>query len=98
LLVPFPSDGVPCKIAIVPCFAIVGPNNDAIYIKDLIEKELVILAFGVIYEGCANGANFLVVNGYIGRFAAVRRLLHAFDFPVIGLTGGNHSEEWLNFL
>jgi alanine racemase len=55
-----------------------------------------------IPEGCADKANFLIVENTLDalqQFAAYYR--SRFHFPVIGLTGSNGKtivKEWLNFL
>jgi alanine racemase len=84
-------------------FALVGPNNDAhSYITDLIGTGVQNFVVLHIPEGCADKANFLIVEDTLGalqQFAAYYRSL--FDFPVIGLTGSNGKtivKEWLNFL
>jgi alanine racemase len=72
---------------ITPCFAIVGPNNDAhIYVNELINKGVHNF---VVYipDGCA-GANFSS-RGYLSSFDSNLRVITVFDFPVIGLTGSN---------
>ncbi|PKH66964.1 bifunctional UDP-N-acetylmuramoyl-tripeptide:D-alanyl-D-alanine ligase/alanine racemase [Flavobacterium sp. ALD4] len=84
-------------------FALVGPNNDAhSYIKDLIATGVQNFVVLRIPEGCADKANFLIVENTLvalQQFAAYYRSL--FHFPVIGLTGSNGKtivKEWLNFL
>jgi alanine racemase len=84
-------------------FALVGPNNDAhAYIKDLIATGVQNFVVLHIPEGCADKANFLIVENTLDalhQFAAYYRCL--FHFPVIGLTGSNGKtivKEWLNFL
>jgi alanine racemase len=84
-------------------FALVGPNNDAhSYITDLIATGVQNFVVLRIPEGCADKANFLIVEDTLDalqQFAAYYRSL--FDFPVIGLTGSNGKtivKEWLNFL
>jgi alanine racemase len=84
-------------------FALVGPNNDAhSYITDLIATGVQNFVVLHIPEGCADKANFLIVEDTLDalqQFAAYYRSL--FDFPVIGLTGSNGKtivKEWLNFL
>ena len=84
-------------------FAIVGPNNDAhIYVNELINKGVQNFVVQYIPDGCAERANFLVVNDTLvalQQFASYYRSF--FDFPVIGLTGSNGKtivKEWLNFL
>ncbi|CAM2828891.1 bifunctional UDP-N-acetylmuramoyl-tripeptide:D-alanyl-D-alanine ligase/alanine racemase [Flavobacterium frigoris] len=84
-------------------FALVGPNNDAhAYIEDLIATGVQNFVVLHIPEGCANKANFLIVENTLDalqQFAAYYRCL--FHFLVIGLTGSNGKtivKEWLNFL
>ncbi|MEZ7499657.1 bifunctional UDP-N-acetylmuramoyl-tripeptide:D-alanyl-D-alanine ligase/alanine racemase [Flavobacterium sp. Arc3] len=84
-------------------FALVGPNNDAhTYIKDLIATGVQNFVVLHIPEGCADKANFLIVENTLDalqQFAAYYR--SGFHFPVIGLTGSNGKtivKEWLNFL
>jgi alanine racemase len=84
-------------------FALVGPNNDAhSYIKDLIATGVQNFVVLHIPEGCADKANFLIVENTLDalqQLGAYYRSL--FDFPVIGLTGSNGKtivKEWLNFL
>jgi alanine racemase len=84
-------------------FALVGPNNDAhAYIEDLIATGVQNFVVLHIPEGCADKANFLIVENTLAafqQFAAYYRGL--FHFPVIGLTGSNGKtivKEWLNFL
>ena len=84
-------------------FALVGPNNDAhAYIEDLIATGVQNFVVLHIPEGCADKANFLIVENTLDalqQFAAYYRCL--FHFPVIGLTGSNGKtivKEWLNFL
>ena len=84
-------------------FAIVGPNNDAhIYVNELINKGVQNFVVQYIPDGCAERANFLVVEDTLvalQQFASYYRSF--FDFPVIGLTGSNGKtivKEWLNFL
>jgi len=84
-------------------FALVGPNNDAhSYIKDLIATGVQNFVVLHIPEGCADKANFLIVENTLDalqQFAAYYR--SGFHFPVIGLTGSNGKtivKEWLNFL
>jgi alanine racemase len=53
-----------------------------------------------IPEGCADKANFLIVENTLAALQHCR-LLSSFHFPVIGLTGSNGKtivKEWLNFL
>lgn len=84
-------------------FALAGVNNDAhLFIPDLIENKVQNFVVQYIPEGCADKANFLVVENTLfalQEFAAYYRNL--FHFPVIGLTGSNGKtivKEWLNFL
>ncbi|PRZ20320.1 bifunctional UDP-N-acetylmuramoyl-tripeptide:D-alanyl-D-alanine ligase/alanine racemase [Flavobacterium granuli] len=84
-------------------FALAGPNNDAhFFVKDLIANGVCNFVVSHIPEGCADQANFLVVEDTLHalqQFAAYYRSL--FNFPVIGLTGSNGKtivKEWLNFL
>jgi alanine racemase len=84
-------------------FALVGPNNDAhAYIKKLIATGVQNFVVLHIPEGCADKANFLVVENTLDalqQLGAYYRSL--FTFPVVGLTGSNGKttvKEWLNFL
>lgn len=84
-------------------FALVGPNNDAhSYIKDLIATGVQNFVVLHVPEGCADKANFLVVENTLDALQQLAAYYRSgFDFPVIGLTGSNGKtivKEWLNFL